>query len=439
MIAPSQDPNSAEIASSDPHAPAALEVLRLLFGRAYANDFGISLWDGTRVRAQRQERFVLCVNAPGALRVAFTPPVDLSTGRAFAVGVLDIEGDLEPAVDAFYRAGQTLSPLRIVRVVLALRRLPAMAIPELPEAKLHGKRHSLARDRAAIGFHYDQPVEFYRSFLDREMNYSSAYFDEGCETLDDAQSAKMDYVLRKLRLRPGERLLDVGCGWGGLVLRAAQRYGAQALGITLSQRQLDEGSRRIAQAGLADRARVELRDYRDLRAERFDKIVSIGMFEHVGRSRLPQYFRAVFRALRPGGLFLNTGISNQDVRVTGKATGFMDRFIFPDGELVAISEALDVAEGAGFEIRDVESLREHYMRTTRAWVANLERNRAAAIAAAGEITYRLWRLYFAGSSQGFREGRIGIFQTLLARPHASGLVELPPTRRDLYAAEVAGG
>jgi cyclopropane-fatty-acyl-phospholipid synthase len=439
MIAPTRDSVTAEAGWRDPQARTALEVLRLLFGPAFATDFGVELWDGTRVRGAKRERFVLLVSAPGALRLALMPPVDLSIGRAFAAGLLDAQGDLERAVDAFFRVGRMLTPLRMVRTAVELRRLPAMPPPELPEAKLRGGRHSRPRDRAAIGFHYDQPVEFYRSFLDREMNYSSAYFDQGCETLDAAQSAKMDYVLRKLRLRPGERLLDVGCGWGGLVLRAAQRFGAHVLGITLSTRQLEEAQQRIANAKISDRARVELRDYRDLRAERFDKIVSIGMFEHVGRAKLPEYFRTIYRALRPGGLFLNTGISHQDPRSSGKVTGFIEHFIFPDGELVPISDALSISERAGFEVRDVESLREHYMRTTREWVENLERNRAAAVAAAGEVTYRLWRLYLAGSAQGFRSGRIGIYQSLLARPHAGGLVELPATRRDLYAGEVAGG
>jgi cyclopropane-fatty-acyl-phospholipid synthase len=433
MIAPTPNAVSTEAAVRSPEGRASLEALRLMFGRDYATDFGVELWDGTRVRGSRPERFVLLVNAPGALRLACTPPADLSTGRAFAAGLLDAQGDLERAVDAFYRAGQALTPLRTMRLLVALRRLPAMPAPAIPEAKLHGGRHTRARDQAAIGFHYDQPVAFYRSFLGAEMNYSSAYFDDGCETLDAAQSAKMDYVLHKLRLAPGERLLDVGCGWGGLLVRAAQRFGAEVLGVTLSTEQLGEARRRVAAAGVADRARVELRDYRDLRGERFDKAVSIGMFEHVGRARLPEYFGTIYRALRPGGLFLNTGISNQDRRSNGRATGFMDRFIFPDGELVSISAALNVAERAGFEVRDVESLREHYMRTARAWVANLERNRPAAVAAAGEVTYRLWRLYLAGSAQGFRIGRIGIYQTLLARPHSSGLVDLPATRRELYA------
>jgi cyclopropane-fatty-acyl-phospholipid synthase len=419
-------------ASEDPHARIAIAALRLLFGELYAREFGVLLWDGTRVPASLQERFVLKINAPGALRAAFAPPLELSSGIAVSAGLLDVDGDLECAVDALYRATASLRPVRLVRLIRLLRRLPKMVIPPLREARLRGKIHSRDRDRAAVGFHYDQPIEFYRSFLDRDMVYSCAYFAEGIDSLDDAQSAKLDYSLRKLRLRPGERLLDIGCGWGGLVLRAA-RMGVRALGITLSRRQYDEAQRRIGVAGLGELARVELRDYRELRGERFDKVVSIGMFEHVGRKRFAEYFRAVYEALRPGGLFLNHAIANQRPALRdGKARGFMARFIFPDGELVPVSDALSFAERAGFEVRDVENLREHYARTLRAWIANLERNRAEAIAAAGETSYRLWRLYLAGSAQGFSTGRIAVFQSLLVRPDDRGQVELPATRRDLY-------
>jgi cyclopropane-fatty-acyl-phospholipid synthase len=420
-------------ASSDPHARIAVAVLRLVFGEEYAREFGARLWDGTRVRASNAERFVLQVNAPGALRSAFTPPLDLSAGRAFGAGLLDVDGDLEHAVDTLYRATASLRAATFVRLVRVLRKLPKVVTPRLREAQLHGRVHSRSRDRAAIGFHYDQPVAFYRSFLDREMVYSCAYWDEGVDSLDGAQSAKLDYTLRKLRLRPGERLLDIGCGWGALVVRAAQ-FGAQALGITLSCPQHEEAQRRIAAAGVGDRARVELRDYRELGRERFDKIVSVGMFEHVGRPRFSEYFRAAYGALRPGGLFLNHAIADQGDgrRRPGRASGFLGRFIFPDGELVAVADSLRTAEETGFEVRDVENLREHYTRTLRAWVANLERNRAGAIAAAGETSYRLWRLYLAGSAQGFNIGRIGVFQSLLARPDRDGRVDLPATRRDLY-------
>jgi cyclopropane-fatty-acyl-phospholipid synthase len=421
-----------ELAPADPGARIAITVLRLIFGEAFARRFGVQLWDGTRVQASEDERFVLRVRAPGALRAALTPPLDLSPGRAFAAGLLDCDGDLVSAVDELYRAGDSLGPRRALQMLRLLRRLPKPSLPPLREARLRGRLHSRARDRAAIHFHYDQPVEFYRSFLDSQMVYSCAYFDEGVDTLEQAQLAKLDYTLRKLRLRAGERLLDIGCGWGALVIRAA-RLGANALGITLSRRQHEEAQRRIAAAGVADRARVELRDYRDLRDERFDKIVSVGMFEHVGRSRFMEYFRRAIEALRPGGLFLNHAIADESRDRRGeRAGGFMERFIFPDGELGPISEALRVAERSGFEVRDVESLREHYVRTLRAWLANLERNCAEAIAAGGEVSYRVWRLYLAGSAQGFGVGRIGVYQALLAKPHGDGRVELPPTRRDLY-------
>lgn len=419
-------------ASNDPHARIALAALHALFGDAYAREFGIQLWDGTRVSGAEAERFVLRVNLPGALRAAFTPPLDLSAGRAFGAGLLDVEGNLEHAVDTLNRASAVLRGLAIVRLVRLLRRLPRIATPSLREAKLRGRVHSRARDRAAIGFHYDQPAEFYRSFLGNEMVYSSAYWDDGVDSLDDAQSAKVDYALRKLRLRPGQRLLDIGCGWGALVIRAAQ-LGAQALGVTLSRPQRDEAQRRIAAAGVAAFARVEFRDYRELRGERFDKIVSIGMFEHVGRSKFTEYFRAAYDALRPGGLFLNHAIADQSGERGWKSTGFLGHFIFPDGELVPVADALRFAERAGFEVRDVENLREHYLRTLRAWLSNLERNREAAVAAAGETSYRLWRLYLAGSAQGFSVGRLGVYQSLLARPDDAGSVDLPATRRDLYA------
>ncbi len=424
---------SAErFASRDPHARIAVAVLRSIFADAYAREFGVELWDGTRVHASDAERFVLRVNAPGALRAAFTPPVDLSAGRAFGAGLLDVEGDLEAAVDAFYRAGAPRGS-RLLTLLRLLPRLPKSVLPDMREARLRGRVHSRARDRAAIGFHYDQPIEFYRSFLDRDMVYSCAYWESGVDTLDDAQSAKLDHTLRKLRLRPGERLLDIGCGWGALVVRAAERFGARALGITLSAKQCDEARRRVAAAGISDRARVELRDYRELGGERFDKIVSVGMFEHVGRARFAEYFRAAYEGLRPGGLFLNHAIADQSrKRRGGRASAFLGRFIFPDGELVAVSDSLKYAEQVGFEVRDVENLREHYAKTLRVWVANLERNRDVAVAAAGEQSYRLWRLYMAGSAQGFRVGRIGVYQSLLARPHDDGRVDLPATRADLY-------
>lgn len=430
---PQQIESLETFASRDPNARIVAAILRLIFNEAYARRFSIRLWDGTLIPARETEAFTLCVNHPGALRTAFKPPVDLNAGRAFAAGLLDVEGDAEAAVDELLHVLERPAGAALMQLTLLLRRLPAAPLPELREAHLHGKRHSLQRDRAAIGFHYDQPVAFYQSFLDPGLVYSCAYFDEGVTTLEEAQLAKIDHSLRKLRLRPGERLLDIGCGWGALIMRAAKEFGAYVLGVTLSERQEEEARRRIRAEGLGDRVRVERWDYRELPTTTFDKIVSIGMVEHVGREKLPEYFSTAFRLLKPGGLFLNHGIAHQNPSAKdGKAAGFMGRFIFPDGELESIGDALQFAQHAGFEVRDVENLREHYVRTLRAWVANLERNRDRAIAVAGEQSYRAWRLYMAGSAQGFRSGRIGLFQSLLAKPEKDGGVPLPPTRRDLY-------
>ncbi len=426
-------------ATADPNTRVAAAVLRLIFGEAYARNFSVRLWDGTSVAAERTSLFTLGVISAGALRAAFTPPVDLHAGRAFAAGLLTVDGDVEASVDEMYSALERLRKPQLLPLLKLLLRLPKERMPALREARLSGRRHSRKRDRAAIGFHYDQPIEFYRTFLDDNLVYSCAYFDDGITSLGDAQMAKIDHILRKVRLRREERLLDIGCGWGALVVRAAKEYGAQVVGVTLSISQYEEATRRIAAAGLENRARVELWDYRELPVTTFDKIVSVGMFEHVGRDKLRKYFTTAIDLLKPGGLFLNHGIAGQDrARRGSKSSGFIERFIFPDGELVAIADALLVAERAGFEIRDVENLREHYTRTLRAWVSNIESHRDAAIAAGGEESYRAWRLYLGGSAQGFRIGRIGLFQALLAKPDADGHVPLPATRRDLYAELPAG-
>lgn len=428
-------PDRTTITPGDRYGAIAVDILELLFGQRDRWSFGVRLWDGTEFGARERPPFVLVVNEPSALRAAFTPPLDLNPGRAFVDGLIDLEGDAATAVDVMGNATEHLSARTTAAIALRLLRLPKTSLPEDGhEAQLRGRRHSPARDAAAIGFHYDQPVSFYRTFLGEDLVYSCAYYDEGVHTLDDAQRAKIDYTLSKLRLQAGETLLDVGCGWGALVIRAAQRFGAKAFGITLSRRQYEEAQRRIAAAGLEGRATVELRDYRDLGGMTFDKIVSVGMVEHVGRARLRTYFEAAMRALRPGGLFLNHGIAEQTPRRRGyRVGGFMARYVFPDGELLPVWETLAFAERAGFEVRDLENLREHYARTLRDWVANLERNRSAAIEAADELTYRIWRLYMAGSAQGFWRGRMGLFQSLLAKPDAERRVNVPATRRDLYS------
>jgi cyclopropane-fatty-acyl-phospholipid synthase len=330
--------------------------------------------------------------------------------------------------------------LAFARLVLSLPGAPPRSNGQGRQAAhLTGARHSIARDRAAVTYHYDVGNAFYGLFLGEWMTYSCAYFNTPGEPLDGAQEAKLAYICRKLRLQPGDRLLDIGCGWGGLIVYAAQKFGVEAVGINLSQPQVDYAREWIRRAGVEDRARVEIRDYRELDpAQPFDKIVSVGMFEHVGLRRLPEYFQAAYGVLRPGGLFLNHGISAQYEEPGWLAKRFFqsgqfsERYVFPDGELVPVHKALAIAEEAGFEPRDVESLREHYALTLRHWVRNLEANHQAAVRLTDERTYRVWRFYMAAAAVGFDVGSTNVFQMLLSRSRHSP-VELPLTRADLYA------
>ena len=430
---------------------AARAVLDDVFGPVTSRRFAVRFWDGTADEPAEEPRFTIVLASPGALRRMLLPPSELALTESYIFGDVDIEGDLEAAADLGDIAASRLrSPralLHLARHVMALPRDEAENSADRTltrSAHLSGRRHTTRRDREAVRFHYNVGNAFYALWLDAKMVYSCAYFAREADDLDQAQESKLEHICRKLRLKPGERLLDIGCGWGGLIMHAARRYGVFALGITLSDAQAETARERIAAAGLGDRCHVELRDYRQLAREpRFDKISSVGMVEHVGAQRLDDYFASAWGALRPGGLFLNHGIvsiagsrpESRWSRVAGrvwKRGAFIDRYVFPDGELVPAATVIASAEKAGFELRDVESLREHYVRTLRHWVHRLESHREEAIALAGEPTYRVWRLYMAASAYGFRTGRIGIIQSLLAKPWADGRVELPRTREDLY-------
>ncbi len=428
--------------------------------------FGVRLWDGTELPVAGRPAFSLVLNHAGALRRMFTPPIELSLCEAFIYGDFDIEGDTYSAVslvDDF--STRVFSPAQMAAVARDVVRLPKSGPARLTSrgpARLRGALHSRERDRAAIQYHYDVGNDFYALWLDRHMQYSCGYFPIGGEDLDTAQERKLEHICRKLRLKPGERLLDIGCGWGGLAMYAARNYGAHVLGVTLSQNQMWYANHEIARTNLGDRAQVKLLDYRDLSAQSFDKIVSVGMFEHVGRSHLPEYFAQAYRLLRPGGLFLNHGISRRapvlhtaggkaalcceppkraqsasvwqklvERTILGSGT-FMWRYIFPDGELTPVSEVNALAEAAGFEVRDVENLREHYAMTLRHWVNRLEARQAEAVKAVGEATYRTWRLYMSASTHGFESGNINVNQTLLAKMD-EGKTSVPLTRADLYA------
>lgn len=295
-------------------------------------------------------------------------------------------------------------------------------------------QHSIKSDRRAISHHYDVGNEFYRLFLGRDNLYSCAYFRTPHDDLDRAQTDKLDHICRKLRLQPGEKLLDIGCGWGGLISYAARYYGVAATGVTISPNQYEHVRELIVQQGLAQSCRVELADYREVAGEGcYDKIVSVGMFEHVGLKNLPVYFRTAARLLKEEGLFLNHGITTERAyRRSDPATRFINKYVFPGGELTRLSRILSVTED-NFETLDVESLREHYARTLKLWTVNLRDNREQALAAAGEKIYRTWLLYMAGSAWGFEKGNINVYQVLLARKR-TGFPPVPLTRADIYRA-----
>ena len=433
----------------------AKAICALLFGPAGSRLFAIRYWDAVTEDAVRAPApFTFVVQRAGALRCMLLPPNELSIIEAVLSGDVDVEGDMEAAmwmgdgINARVKSPSTL--LSLLRHLLALPRENAgSSVRELRAEHTVGRvgaRHVPERDREAIRYHYDVGNDFYALWLDHRMVYSCAYFAQGANAdaeLDDAQLAKLDIICRKLRLAPGDRLLDVGCGWGALIMHAARHYGVTALGITLSDAQAALARERIAAAGLGDRCRVELRDYRALQdLPPFDRISSVGMVEHVGVENLPVYFTALFRALRPGGLLLNHGIVSVSAsrplprwdwleKRLWRRDAFLDQYVFPDGRLGPLSAVIAGAEGAGFETRDVESLREHYVLTLRAWLTRLMRHRDEAIALTDERTFRIWRVYMAGSAFGFATGRLGIVQTLLAKPDSDGHAELPLRRSDL--------
>ena len=414
--------------------PINSQLMDTLLAGYPRRDFRVRLWDGATWGAAKESRFTLVFKHPGALHAMFSSPSELTLGEAYIHDDFDIEGDIEAAFDlADYLLNRERSLPESFDLKERLQKLAESdrSRPSLLSIKFGDEAHTKDRDRQAISYHYDLPADFYALWLDRQMVYSCAYFAAQDEDLESAQVRKLDYICRKLRLRPGERLLDIGCGWGALVKHAADHYGVQAVGITISVPQADAARERLREAGLNDRCRVEVSDYRDIDHEQqYDKIVSVGMFEHVGEALLPQYFHRAWDLLRPGGVFLNQGIAYSST-YHRRGPSFTDHYVFPDGELVPISTSLRAAELSGFELRDVESLREHYALTLHHWIQRLEAHRDEARSITDDTTYRIWRLYMAGSAYAFRSGRLNLYQTLLAKP-LRGDSRLPLTRAEWY-------
>jgi len=376
----------------------------------------VRLWDGKQLDLGPQPRVTLVVKDPGLVAQLAHPSLD-ALGGAYVEGRLELEGPIREAIEVGDALSQAL--------------LGDDSTPEVSRTA-----HDKSTDAESISYHYDLSNDFYALWLDPEMVYSCAYFETGSETVEQAQLAKLRHLCRKLRLQPGDKLLDVGCGWGGLARFAAREFGAEVFGITLSQEQLRLARERVKDQGLEGQVTLELMDYRDLPQDgRFDKVISVGMFEHVGHANLPLYCQRLFQAVKAGGLVMNHGITakHPDGRPVGRGAGeFIGRYVFPNGELPHLATVTRLLGEVGLEVVDVENLRPHYARTLEHWSARLEEQLEQAAQLVPEQALRIWRLYLAGCAYGFSRGWMSLHQILAVKPQADGGYDLPWTRADLY-------
>jgi cyclopropane-fatty-acyl-phospholipid synthase len=380
--------------------------------------FAVRFWDGTEVRATEPGAPTLTFRTPRAIAHILRAPGELGLGRAYVTGLLevdDIDGALRmvdefepPALTLGQRAGLGLALVRACGLVM-----PPPA-PDV-ELRLRGQRHTIARDRRAVRHHYDVGNEFFALFLDRSMTYSCAYFSGGARTLEEAQEAKLELVCRKLDLSAGERVLDVGCGWGSFVIHAASRHGVSAVGITLSEEQARLARERAREAGVGDRVQFRVADYREVADGPFDAIASIGMVEHVGEERIDVYARRLWHLLRPGGRLLNHGIAKLKDLDTPDEGAFSERFVFPDGVPLPLSRVQRALEQAGLVTRHVEGLAADYATTLGYWIERFDAHWEDAVRLAGIERARIWRLYLRAGRQAFETGWASVYQVVAHR------------------------
>ncbi len=397
----------------------------------------VRFWDGSHLGVTGGAATIV-LRSPDALRRILWSPNEVGFARAFVSGDADIEGDLLAAIRAVFQAAPQdllIGTKTVARTLVAAGRLGVLGRPPArpaEEARLRGGRHSRQRDAAAISHHYDVGNDFYRLVLGESMTYSCARYVRPEFTLEEAQEAKYDLICRKLGLQEGMRLLDVGCGWGGMAMHAAARYRLGAVGITLSEQQYDLARKRVAEAGLSDWVEIRLQDYRDVGTggERFDAISSIGMFEHVGKEQMAAYFKVLSDVLEPGGRLLNHAISTPNGASFDRRS-FTARYVFPDGELEDVADVVSAMEAVDLEVRDVESLREHYPLTLRHWLDNLDANWDEAVSLVGMVRARIWRLYMAAAVVGFEMNETAIHQVLAVKTKDDGSSGMPLTRAQM--------
>jgi cyclopropane-fatty-acyl-phospholipid synthase len=438
-------PPASHANAGQPVAAAIGPVVRRILGRDLP--FRLRAWDGSETGPPDAEVTVV-VHSPDALRRMLWAPGELGLARAHVAGELDIEGDIfgllgtrdlvaDPTehYEVRFTPATVVHLAKVARDLGALRRpLPPppeeMPLPGLLESAFGGRLHTKQRDAASVSYHYDVGNDFYGLVLGPTWTYSCAYWPTPDATLEQAQAAKYEIVARKLGLAPGMRLLDVGCGWGGMALHAARHHGVSVVGVTLSQEQRAKAIERVEEAGLSGQIEIRLQDYRDIADGPFDAVSSIGMFEHVGREQMRRYLADLHGLLRPGGRLLNHAISRPEPesRPAVRDRSFVGRYVFPDAALLEVGTVVSAMQGVGLEVRDVQSLREHYARTLRAWVANLEARWDEAQRLVGPGRARVWRLYMAGSALGFEQNRISVHQVLAVRAKADGSSDMPATR-----------
>jgi cyclopropane-fatty-acyl-phospholipid synthase len=381
--------------------------------------FALRFWDGTQVPATDPDAPTFSFRSPEALAHVIRAPGELGLGRAYVLGLIetdDIEKSLR-VVDTFQ--APRISPGQMARLGIALVRACGLVKPPRPpasELRLTGERHTLGRDRRAIAYHYDAGNAFFALFLGPSMTYSCAYFKGGAQTLEEAQQAKLGLVCTKLALKEGERVLDVGCGWGSFAIHAATHYGVSVIGVTLSEEQVKLGRQKVQEAGVSDRVTLRLADYRELAGDQFDAISSIGMVEHVGEERIDLYMRTLHELLRPGGRLLNHGIAKLMDFDTKDEGAFSERFVFPDGVPLPLSRIAQAMERTGLVVRHVEGLPEDYARTLGYWIESYEARYDEAVRLAGEERARVWKLYLRAARAGFTTGWASVYQVLASKP-----------------------
>ncbi len=381
--------------------------------------FAIAFWDGSTVPATEDDAPTFQIRSPEALAHVLGAPGELGLGRAYVLGLIDVD-DIDKAlriVDTF--EAPSLSPGQMVRLGVALVRACGLVRPPRPpasELKLTGERHTIGRDRRAVRYHYDAGNDFFALFLDKSMTYSCAYWQGGATTLEEAQQAKLALVCKKLALKDGERVLDVGCGWGSFAIHAARNHGVRVLGVTLSERQVELGRELAREAGVADLVELRVADYRELAGEQFDAVASIGMVEHVGEERIDLYMRTLRDLLLPGGRLLNHGIAKLMDFDAADEGAFSERFVFPDGVPLPLSRIELALERTAMVTRHVEGLPDDYAETLRHWIASFEERYAEAVRLAGTERARVWRVYLRAARQGFQTGWASVYQVLAHKP-----------------------